>query len=71
MVFVEVKSSASVTTEPLESVDHRKRRRLALTAEHFIAQMGLEGVQVRFDAISITPEGIKHYPDAFRPESPP
>ncbi len=70
LVFVEVKSSASVATEPLESVDHRKRMRLALTAEHFIAKMGLEGVQVRFDAISITPEGIRHYPDAFRPENP-
>ncbi len=70
LVFVEVKSSASATAEPLESVDPKKRGRIALTAEHFIAQMGLEGVQVRFDAISVTPEGIKHYPDAFRPEYP-
>jgi putative endonuclease len=70
LVFVEVKSSSSAMAEPLESVDEPKRRRIALTAERFIAEMGLDGVQVRFDAISVTPEGIKHYPDAFRPGCP-
>ncbi|MGB9589398.1 MAG: YraN family protein [candidate division WOR-3 bacterium] len=70
LVFVEVKSSASVAAEPLESVDERKRKRIALTAERFITQMNLDGVQVRFDAVSVTPEGIKHYKDAFRPEYP-
>jgi putative endonuclease len=70
LVFVEVKSSASATAEPLVSVDENKRRRLTLTAERFIAEMGLEGAQVRFDAISVTPNGIKHYKDAFRPGCP-
>lgn len=67
LVFVEVKSSTTAMAEPLESVDETKRRRITLTAERFIAEMGLDGVQVRFDAISVTPEGIKHYTDAFRP----
>ena len=70
LVFVEVKSSASATAEPLESVDETKRRRIILTAERFIAERGLEGVQLRFDAISVTPNGIKHYTDAFRPDHP-
>ncbi|MEO0141330.1 MAG: YraN family protein [candidate division WOR-3 bacterium] len=67
LVFVEVKSSAGAVSEPLESLGALKRNRMVQTAEQFLVRMGLDGVQVRFDAISVTPDGIKHYPDAFRP----
>jgi len=67
LVFVEVKSSSYPGNEPLEAVDSRKMRRMAGVADRFLADFNITETQVRYDVVSVTPQGIKHFQDAFRP----
>ena len=69
VVFVEVKARSSAAFGvPEEAVDRRKRRRLARSAAAYLAERGLGNAPARFDVVAITPEGIRHLADAFRPE---
>ncbi len=65
LVFVEVKSTESLSTDPLERVDGRKVERLLKVAERFVAESGWDG-DVRFDIITVSPHGVVHLEDAFR-----
>ena len=68
VVFVEVKSRRSAAFGlPEEAVGPAKQRRLARAAEAYLALRGLTASPARFDVVAITPEGIRHLEDAFRP----
>lgn len=69
LVFVEVKTRSSAeVAQPHESVGHRKRSKLRLLAEHYIATHNCDDVEVRFDVISIVlgeKPTIEHIVGAF------
>ncbi|MBI4346380.1 MAG: YraN family protein [Elusimicrobia bacterium] len=68
IVFVEVKArSSSSFGGPEAAVDFRKQRRLTRAAESYLALHGLSDAPARFDVVAVTPEGIRHLADAFRP----
>lgn len=68
IVFVEVKARAAESFGgPEEAVDLRKQRRLARAASAYLAIKGLSEEPARFDVVAVTPEGIRHLADAFRP----
>ena len=54
IAFVEVKARRSVTRgHPLESIDWRKRRDLAIAASGWIDRHGRPGYEYRFDAVHV------------------
>jgi len=61
LVFVEVRTRAAHGRfgTPAESIDARKRRKLAALARMYLAMNGRQHAQVRFDVIACTarPEG--------------
>ncbi|HJW86826.1 MAG TPA: YraN family protein [Candidatus Brocadiaceae bacterium] len=63
IVFVEVKTRFSnAYGAPELAVNEAKRRQIIKTASHYTAQKKIEGVDLRFDVVSIF-----HSPDAKRP----
>lgn len=65
VVFVEVRARASSAFGvPEETVGPAKRRRLILTAQRWIQSRHPES-PLRFDVIAISPQGLRHIPDAF------
>ncbi|MBI5202615.1 MAG: YraN family protein [Elusimicrobia bacterium] len=68
IVFVEVKARASGDFGgPEGAVTGEKQRRLVRAAEFYLSLRGKEEAPSRFDVVAVTPEGIRHHPDAFRP----
>ena len=73
IVFVEVRSRTTARFgSALESVDRRKRRRLALLAADYLAHRRLEDRRARFDVIAIEWQDgaptIEHVENAFEAE---
>ena len=63
IVFVEVKTRFSnAYGAPELAVNEAKRRQIIKTASHYTAQKKIEGVDLRFDVVSVF-----HSPDAKRP----
>ena len=72
LVVVEVKTRQSTTAgEGFDAVDRRKREQLVRLADQYVAS--LRDVELRYDVLSLFWNGrrfiVKHFPDAFRPES--
>ena len=71
LAIVEVKSrSSEYYGDPLDSVNRKKEKMIAIAADHYIEQNCLD-VNVRFDLISVVfrngkPE-VEHIEDAFYP----
>jgi putative endonuclease len=70
LVFVEVRShSRPEYGDPLESVNVRKQRQVAKTAQHYLLRYGLENREARFDVIGIQWDAgharLSHIPGAF------
>lgn len=66
LVFCEVKyRSDDRSGNPLEAVDERKRRRIFLTAMHYMQEKKISGCPCRFDVIGIEGEHIEHVKNAF------
>jgi putative endonuclease len=67
LVFCEVKSKvAEGYGDPSEMIGEEKQRRLERAAEAWLAQHPeLAGLEVRFDVISVTPQGLVRVADAF------
>lgn len=64
LVFIEVKMRTRAAA--LESITPQKQRRWRAAAEEYLAKFGLPADhQVRFDAITLSPEGIGHYPNVL------
>lgn len=73
VVFVEVKSRTGARFgHPSEAISPRKRHRLLRLAAAYLQGAGLDGCEVRFDAIAVRLGrdghvfGIEHIPDAFQ-----
>jgi putative endonuclease len=70
LVFVEVKARASdAFADPVEGVDHSKRRRLRRLAQAYLNIHAPDVRDCRFDVISVVPgprgPRLEHLPDAF------
>ena len=75
LVFVEVKSRRDcVHADPEDAVGGKKQRRLVRAARWYLHQKGWEERPCRFDAVTVIlpleeqPQ-IRHYPEAFLPDS--
>lgn len=71
IAFVEVKTRSTPFADPIDAVDTKKIRRIALAADSFIRTYGIRH-EPQFDIITIigTPGkgfDLTHYPDAFMP----
>ena len=70
LVFVEVRThSRPEYGDPLESVNWRKQRQVAKTAQYYLTCNGLENHEARFDVIGIQWQDgqarLSHIPGAF------
>ncbi len=71
LVFVEVKTRSEGSLGlPEEAVDSRKQRQIRKIAEGYLALNNIEGVECRFDVVSIIFDEkasffLSHYKDAF------
>ncbi|MBL8086824.1 MAG: YraN family protein [Chthonomonas sp.] len=65
LVFVEVKSTRSATTQPEARVTGDKVRRLTVAAHRYIAETEFSPDAVRFDLVTVTPDGINHIAGSF------
>ena len=69
LVFVEVKyRPAAPAGEGLLAVTADKRRRMVRAASAYLAEVQGFDCPVRFDVVEITAAGLRHVPDAFRPD---
>ncbi len=70
MVFVEVKTRYKPYTDPVDSVDQAKRKRIIRSADVYLRQYDVP-FEYQFDIITIVGDEaayeLKHYPDAFFP----
>lgn len=69
--IIEVKSlGGNSPADPLEKVDNRKRRLIALAAGHYVALHNIEK-EVQFDVVSVVQKGtefeLEYLPNAFYP----
>ena len=68
IVFVEVKNRKNEDFTPAETIiTYPKKKRLTLTAKHFISEYRIKDRPLRFDAVIITGKEIRHYRNAFSP----
>lgn len=74
LIFVEVKARAR-EVDALESITPAKQKRLARAAEALLAEPekigGLDPMKtpnIRFDVVVVSPQGLRHIPDAWRPD---
>lgn len=70
LVFCEVKTRSSVLFgKPFEAVDERKQHKIRKIAEYYFAFKTDRDLNVRFDVISIEPDGtdykLEHLENAF------
>lgn len=71
IIFVEVKTRSTDFSDPLDSVDDKKIRRIVRAADTFIRSHNIPH-EAQFDVIAIIGSPgrgytLEHYPDAFRP----
>ena len=71
LAIVEVKTrSSEYYGDPLESVDKKKEKMIAIAADHYVEQNDLD-VEVRYDLISVIIRNgksvVEHIEDAFYP----
>lgn len=67
LVFVEVKSRTTSQFPAEAALDAVKVARVVRAAEAYRVRMGERSREERYDLVCLDPEGIRHYPDAFRP----
>ena len=66
LVFVEVKhASGDKYGHPATWIDERKQEKLRRAAQMYIEKFQVSGLDIRFDAITITKGEVEHYPNAF------
>jgi putative endonuclease len=70
VVFVEVRRRKSAAYgRPEETVRSRKQGRVIKAAIEFIKENNLAGVPLRCDVVSVTPDGLTHFKNAFVPRA--
>ena len=65
LAFVEVKQRRSGSA--LDSIDLEKRTKIFLAGAVYLSRYDGPPGEVRYDVVTIEPEGIKLHKDAFRP----
>jgi len=70
LVFVEVRSRKQESGFlPAESITRAKIRRLVKTAQIWLARKKIDGMEIRFDLVTVdfskTPAEVNHFPAAF------
>lgn len=66
LVFVEVKRRQNDRFgAPEEAVTKTKRDHMIKGALAYLQELGLQDQRVRFDVVSLGPNGIRHFPNAF------
>ncbi len=66
LVFVEVKTRRGYRFgSPEEAVGTRKQAHMAKAALMYLQRCKMSGAPVRFDVISVSPQGLRHIRDAF------
>ena len=69
LVFVEVKARPnSRPGEGFAAVTPTKQRRMTHAALRYLAEQQAFDCPVRFDVVEISAKGLRHIPDAFRPQ---
>ncbi|HSH46886.1 MAG TPA: YraN family protein [Longimicrobiales bacterium] len=71
VAFVEVKArTGTAFGHPIQAIDGRKRRDLAVAARAWIARYGRRDAVYRFDSVTVLRTGsgtrVEHTPDAWR-----
>ena len=67
IVFVEVKTRQTQSYGlPEEAVNWRKQRKIEKVALHWLKLSGIQGRNLRFDVLSVSPGEIKLFKDAFK-----
>lgn len=66
LVFIEVRSrSKELFGLPEETITHKKRQKILLTAQHYLAHHPTN-LDVRFDVVALSGGQLRLYKDAFR-----
>lgn len=66
LVFAEVKYRPfGRSGDGLIAVTPEKRRRIINAAQYYLMEHGIRDRGIRFDAVEITADGIRHVPNAF------
>lgn len=66
LVFVEVKlASGDKYGHPATWIDERKQEKLRRAAQMYIERYDISGMDIRFDAITITRGEVEYFPNAF------
>lgn len=66
LVFVEVKRRrGDLYGRPEEAITKTKKDHLVKAALVYVQKKKCEGQMIRFDVVSIGPDGIQHFPNAF------
>jgi len=66
LVFVEVKRSlGDKYGHPATWIDGRKQEKMRRAAQMYIDRYGIEGMDIRFDAVTIHAGTIEHFKNAF------
>ncbi len=69
LVFIEVRSrSKELFGLPEETIDHKKQRKILLTAQHYLTQYPTN-LDIRFDVVALSGGQVRLYKDAFRANS--
>ena len=67
LIFVEVKTRLDLDSfgDPEEAITFGKRQHLIKCALSYLQKAGREDSPIQFDVVSISPNGIRHFPDAI------
>lgn len=70
LAFVEVKTRASSVAfgGPIAAVTAAKQRKIASAATSFIKEKGVKFDSIRFDVVTVLPQGLEHLENAFSPQ---
>ena len=67
LAFVEVKQRRSSASEPLEAMDLKKQECIFAAADSYLSKYDGPPCEVRFDVVTVVPNGMTLHKDAFRP----
>lgn len=67
LVFVEIKSRRSSEGEPLDAMDLKKQECIFAATDSYLSKYDGPECEVRFDVVTVVPNGITLHKDAFRP----
>jgi len=70
LVFIEVRSrSKELFGLPEETISPKKRQRILLTAQHYLARYPANNLAIRFDVVALSGGQLRLYKDAFRADN--